>query len=258
MIRLACTLLAALALWGLAPAALAQHDHPEPEPPAGPGPTQPNLDPEPGWPKPVMDTAWYHMVLFEQLEFRPMSGAIAWDMVGWYGGDYNRLWIKSEGDWLPRGPGGGEAEVQALYGRLFSPFFDWQVGLRYDAGWGAGAGPGTLHGVIGVQGLAPYLFEVEPALFLSQYGDLSARFTASRALLLTQRTFLEGRFEGEMAFGRLGALAVRPGELELGLRLIHQLRREFAPYAGVTWSRRFDDAAAPQGLDAALGVQAWF
>lgn len=271
-----------------APAALAQHEghggqapapapspgatprpvpSPSPTPPGRPAPTQPNLAPELGWPPPVMDTHPFGMVLLELFELRPgRGGTFEWDGVGWYGGDYHRLWLKSEGIWSLSG--GGEGELQALYGRLISPFYDAQVGLRYDQRWSVGSPAGFVQGVIGLQGLSPYNFELEPALFVSPYGDVSARLTASRALLVTQRTYLEGRLETNAALRRIDALGLGAGlsDLDLGLRLIHQIRREFAPYVGVSWHTRFGETAVmaqqlgeePSQLDLTVGVRWWY
>lgn len=206
--------------------------------------TQPNVMPKPGWPKPVMDDARYSLLLFDQLEYRPLSASFHWDMTGWWGGDYNRLWIKSEG-----GTGSthteGEVELQTLYGRLMTSFFDAQAGLRYDRAWRPGGPSSRVLAVLGLQGLAPFLYEVEPALFLSQLGDLSARFSASRSLLLTQRTFLQARIETNAALQAVPAFGIGSGlnDLSLGLRLRHEWRRELAPYLGVTWTQRFAGTA---------------
>lgn len=240
-----------------APSVQAQHDehHPAPSPPAPGNVTQPNLIPQPGWLSPVMDSALYRLLLFELLEVRPSGGGSGeWDVYGWYGGDYNRIWLKSEGSIGLRGS--TEAEFQVLYGRLISPFFDFQAGLRVDRRWRESGESGLVQAVIGVQGLAPYLFDLEPALFISPYGDLSVRLTASRAWLLTQRTYLDTRVETNAALRRIDALDLGAGlsDLDLGLRLIHQIRRELAPYLGVSWHTRFGETAAMAGQEARAGL----
>lgn len=206
--------------------------------------TQPNLVPQPGWPHPVMDHEPFSLLLFDQFEYVTSEGALDWDMVGWWGGDYNRLWLKSEGS---TGAGGstGDAELQALYGRLVTPYFDAQGGLRLDRVWRPGVGVSRAHAVVGLQGLAPFYSEVEPALFVSQSGDVSGRLTLSRSLPLTQRTFLQLKLETEAALQAVPAFGVGAGwnDLSLGLRLRHEIRREFAPYAGLTWTRRFGQTA---------------
>jgi copper resistance protein B len=127
----------------------------------------------------------------DRLETQARDGADAylWDIQGYYGGPTKRLWFKSEGegDW---GSAPEDAEIQALYAKAFAPFWDVQAGVRHDI-----AGPDTTHAVIGVQGLAPYMFEVDAALFLSHRGDLTARIEAELDQRITQRLILQPRIE---------------------------------------------------------------
>lgn len=234
------------------------------------GVTQPNLMPQPDWPSPVADMTIFDLLLFELLEYRPNpgQGAVEWDAVGWWGTDFNRLWLKSEGEWaLGAGPDVG-VEAQALYGHLVAPFYDFQVGLRADRVWGKASAVSRIHGVIGLQGLSPGYFEVEPALFLDHEGRLAARLTASRDLLLTQRAVLQARMETNAALQSAEAFGVGAGwnDLELGIRLRYEFWREFAPYVGVNWNMRFGETAAiarrhgeePSHLSIVAGVRAWY
>ena len=103
------------------------------------------------WPEPIEDSKRFGFLLVDQLEYRVNDSAadtLRWDAVGWYGGDYNRLWVKTEGNWRTSGERGGEAEVQLLYGRLIAPFWDFQVGLRYDQFSGAGFDRGDRKSVV--------------------------------------------------------------------------------------------------------------
>lgn len=232
--------------------------------------TLPNLADRPGWPEPVADTMPFRSVLFDVLEYRAGEGAdfARWDVLGWYGGDYQRLWFKSQGSRNFPSRLGGDAEVQVLYGRLIAPFFDFQAGLRYDRQWGPDGSRGRALAAIGVQGLAPYRFEVEPTLFVSQNGDVSARFTASQDILFTQRLILQPRFETNAAVQTVRRFGVGRGlnDVEAGLRLRYELRREFAPYIGVSWRRSFGETARflrSEGRDAdtwqvLAGVRLWF
>jgi copper resistance protein B len=222
------------------------------------------------WPKPVEDSQGFGFLLVDQLEYRMKAGAdtFRWDIVGWYGGDYNRFWLKTEGDWRTSGERGGEAEVQALYGRLIAPFWDFQAGLRYDEFSGAGFDRSRGFAVIGLQGLARYRFELEPALFISQDGDVSARLTATYDLLLTQRLILQPRLDFDAAVQSAENFGVGEGvnSLGLGLRLRYEIRREFAPYIGVHWLRRFGETAdinrhgggRANDLAVVFGVRLWF
>lgn len=189
------------------------------------------------WPVPVEDSEWFSSVLVDQLEYRMREGAdtVRWDAVGWYGGDYNRLWIKTEGDWRISGERGGEAEVQALYGRLIAPFWDLQIGTRYEQYSGTGFDRSRSFAVLGLQGLAPYWFELEPALFISQDGDVSARLTATYDMLLTQRLALQSRLDVDAAGQSVEKFGVGAGlnSVGVGLRLRYEIIREVAPYLGI-------------------------
>ncbi len=201
---------------------------------------------EADWPAPIDDNAVYNMVLFDQLEYRAHEGAdtFEWDAQGWIGTDWNKLWVKTEGGVALSGGRAADLEVQALYSRMIAPFWDVQAGLRYDRVFDGGQEDRVL-AVIGVQGLAPYRFEVEPALFISADGDVSARLAASYDLLFTQRLILQPRFESNVAVQRVRRFGVGRGlnDVQIEARLRYEIRREFAPYLGVSWTRKIGDTA---------------
>lgn len=217
----------------------------------------------------VMDHEIYTFLLFDQLEYRRSGGGnpVGWDLLGWVGGDFTRLWIKGQGA-RPTVGGGGEFEVQMLYGRLIAPYWDLQVGARLDVRDGGGSERTRLLAVLGVEGLAPYWFEIEPAIFVSQDGDLSLRLTTSYDLFISQRLIAQPRIELNGALQEVPAFGVGSGlnDIDLGLRLRYEIRREYAPYVGVSWLRRFGGAAdlARAGgevvSDMALvgGLRVWF
>lgn len=199
-----------------------------------------------GWPSPVNDSAFNSFLLFDLLEFQhaPNVETARWDVVGWYGGDTERVWFKSEG----RYNGAlrtGEMDLQLLYGRLIFPFVDLQAGVRYEQqlSWDNGLGRGFA--VLGVQGLVPYGMELEAAIFLSQDGDLSTRVTLAQDFLLTQRLILQPRFELNAALQSATRYGVGAGlnDIEVGLRLRYEIVREFAPYVGVSWLNSFGETA---------------
>lgn len=215
-------------------------------------------------PPPVADQQQFGFLLFDRLEYG--RDGLHWDLLGWRGGDLHRWWFKSEGAQSTRGRG-GEADLQLLRGRLISPFLDLQYGLRYEGQWGDGT-RGRAFAVIGLQGLAPYRYEIEPALFISQDGDVSARFTATYDMLLTQRLILQPRLETNLALQKVERFGVGSGlnDLELALLLRYEIRREFAPYIGLSWRNSFGDTARfrrregedPHQLRLVFGVRAWF
>jgi copper resistance protein B len=200
----------------------------------------------------------------DRLETQVREGADSylWDIQGYYGGPTERLWFKSEGEgeW---GSAPEDAEVQALYSKAFAPFWDVQVGVRHDI-----AGPDTTHAVIGVQGLAPYMFEVDAALFLSHRGDITARIEAEVDQRITQRLILQPRVEANLAAQDIPLLGLGAGldQIEVGARLRYEIKREFAPYIGIEQSWRTGngaDFALARGEDPSItslvaGIRFWF
>src|SRR3546814_370278 len=158
-----------------------------------------------------------YRVMIDQLEARIHDGrdGYLWDAQGWYGGDINKLWIKTEGEGS-FGERTEEAEVQALWSRAITPWFNFQAGLRYDFR----PDPERGHAVVGVQGLVPYLFEVDVAAFVSDEGDVSASLEAEYDLLITQRLILQPRAEVNLAVQDVRELGVGSGvnDVELGVR----------------------------------------
>ena len=98
---------------------------------------------------------------------------------------------------------------------------------------------------LGIQGLAPYWFEVEPTVYLSQDGDLSAELVAAYELLFTQRLILEPEVEVGLALQEVPEWGVGSGlnDVTAGLRLRYEISRQFAPYVGLSWMNRFGEAA---------------
>jgi copper resistance protein B len=120
---------------------------------------------------------------------------LLWDVQAWVGSDYNKLWLKSEGTWLIDREKFEEAETELFYSRNIATFWDLQIGARHDFK----PDPDRTFAALGVQGLAPYRFEVEATAYLSEDGDLSAGFEAEYDLLLSQRLILQPRFETSVA-----------------------------------------------------------
>lgn len=178
---------------------------------------------------------------------------------GWVGGDIQKLWLKAEGEYATRAGHPDETEIQALYSRAVRPFWDLQAGMRQDIG----AGPSRSYAAIGIQGLAPYWFELDAALFLSDQGKLSARLEAEYEFRLGQRLLLQPRVELDAAFADDQGAAVESGldTAEVGLRLRYEITREFAPYVGIAWERSWGDAAEDQNTNRTAfvaGVRFWF
>jgi len=186
-----------------------------------------------------------------------------WEGEAWFGSDEHRFVLKSEGEGA-RGHGVEDAEVQALYSRPVGVYTDFQVGLRHDIE----PGPSRTYATVGFETLAPYWFELEGALFLSEKGHLSARLEGSTDYRLTQRLVLQPRAELNVAAEDDARRGVGAGlsDAEVGLRLRYEFKREVAPYVGVVWSRKFGDTAdfaraegeGVEDVRAVVGLRAWF
>ena len=217
------------------------------------------------WPSPIPDQKPFWMVLSDRLEarFDDDIDSYVWDLQGWYGGDFNRLWLKTEGEG-EQGERPESAELQALFSHKFTPFWDWQIGLRYDRE----PSPSRTHLVIGLQGVVPYEFEWDSALFVSETGDVSARIEAEYDLRITQRLIVQPRLEVNAAASDVPERGLGRGinSTEFGVRLRYEVRREFAPYIGVAWEKRYGNTAdyarlggEPTSMTSlVLGVRAWF
>lgn len=207
----------------------------------------------------------FHQVLFNLAEIQIRNGrdGYRWDGEGWFGGDINRLVVKSEGEGTFR-EGVDSAEVQALYSRAIGPYFNLQAGIRHDFQ----PSPTRTYATVGVEGLAPYMFDTEAALFLSNKGDLLGRLEGWYDERITQRLVLQPRVEFNLSAqdvpeDRLGAGLT---DAELGLRLRYEISRQFAPYVGISYETkagRTADFARADGQDVhatslVLGIRTWF
>ena len=204
-------------------------------------------------------------VMITQLETRLTGGsdpAAVLDAEAWLGKDLNKLWFKTDVELV--GETFEEAEIQALYSRAIAPYWDVQVGWRTDIR----PEPIRNWAVIGLQGLAPYWFEIEANAFIGDDGRTAARLEAEYEVLLTQRLILTPDFEVNV-YGK-DDVATRVGagisDLELGLRLRYEIRREFAPYIGVNWTKKFgqtanfarDEGEDTNDVQFVAGVRIWF
>jgi len=201
----------------------------------------------------------FAQLLIDRVEWK--DGGYAWEGEGWYGGDLHRLVVKSEGE------GGSRveaAEVQALYSRAIDPYFNLQAGIRQDIR----PTPARTYLTVGVEGLAPYWFEVNAAAFLSTRGELLGRIEGYYDQRITQRLIVQPRVELNLSAQDISETGIGSGltNAELGLRLRYEIAREFAPYVGVNWERRFGQTrrfgrAAGEdsgGVGLVAGIRAWF
>jgi len=191
----------------------------------------------------------------ERVEVRESGGDLLWDLQGRYGGDYQGFVGKTEG----RLDGGDarDAELQLLYDRAITPYFNLQLGARWldtdDGGLG--------WAVAGVQGLLPYRIETDTALFLSEDGDAALRAEFEKDFLLSERVVLQPRVELDVAFSDIPELDADAGvsEIAAGLRLRYEVTRKIAPYVGIEWEKHFSNGAGDESDTTLLaGLRFWF
>ncbi len=224
-------------------------------------------------PPPIEDSPIRAYFLVDQLEHttaryaggKQRDDALRFNTLGWIGGDYNRVWVYTEGT-KPYNGKLEDVDFQVLYGRLVAPFWDLQAGVRYFKPR-AGA-PSSNSVVFGIQGLMPYRFEVQAAAFVTERGKVSGRAELEYELLLTQRWVLQPRFATNFALQEVREQGIGRGlnDVEVGVRLRYEVMREFAPYVGASWQNRYGGAArfarergeATDGWRLVAGVRVWF
>ena len=242
-----------------APAAAGQHaghtqEKPKPAPPPAGKPAEPlppfippvtDDDRKAAFPDveghAVHDNAVNYFVLFDQLEWQAGSdvSGVNVDTTGWVGRDRDRLWFRAEGD----SDNGrlADAEAHVLYGRKFARWWDLVAGVRQDFN----PGPSRTWAAVGVQGLAPYWFEMEATFYIGESGRTHARFDVEYELLLTNRLVLQPLVEVDV-YGKSDperGIGAGLSTIDTGLRVRYEIRRELAPYIGVTWNRKFGQTA---------------
>ncbi|HJR13338.1 MAG TPA: copper resistance protein B [Rhodanobacteraceae bacterium] len=198
----------------------------------------------------------------EYVRSRGGGNAVAIDGEAWYGRNFDKLWLKFEGE---RAEGRlQDLRTEALWSHAVTAFWDRQLGVRHDFG----AGPERTWAAFGVEGLAPYWFETEATFYVGQGGRTAARAAFEYEARFTQRLILQPSLEANF-YGRDDPqrdIGSGLSDIEAGLRLRYELRREFAPYAGIVWQQRFGrtrDYLRAQGesaddLQFVAGVRMWF
>ncbi|MFT3965994.1 MAG: copper resistance protein B [Sphingobium sp.] len=204
-------------------------------------------------------------LMIDRLEWLPGPGAesYAWEVEGWTGGDIDRFAVKSKGE----GAFGGKAEkieLQAVWFHALDPWFNLRAGVRQDLQ----PRPRRTHAVLAIEGLAPYWFEVEGEIFLSNKGEVKARAEASYDQRITQSLVLQPRVEMNLSAQDVPELEMGSGftSVEAGLRLRYELTREFAPYIGLNWEQKMgrtaryarDEGEKPGALRFVAGLRLWF
>jgi copper resistance protein B len=210
------------------------------------------------------DDAPHGALLVDQWEYTHAydGNGATWEAEGWYGGDSDKLWLRSEGSSHNGRLDDGDLEV--LWSHASSAFWDTQWGVRQDLG----TGNKRTWMAAGIEGLAPYWVELEATAYVDGSGRLAARMRAEYTLRFTQRWMLQPELELN-AYSRDDA-SQRVGSgvsnMQFGLRLRYEINRQLAPYVGVAWTRRFattadfarEDRMAIFDRQLVIGLRLWF
>ncbi|PHQ74932.1 MAG: copper resistance protein CopB [Shewanella sp.] len=190
------------------------------------------------------------------------NSTTSWGAQAWIGYDLNKFWIKTEGEYSSGDV--IDAEIQALYSRAIAPYWDLQMGLRRDLK----PSPSRDWAVLGIQGLAPYFFEIDAALYVGKEGRTAVSFSSEYELLITQKLILTPEIEMNFYGQNDPDVGIGSGlsDFGAGLRLRYEIVREFAPYIGVNWSKKFGntaDYARDEGEEDSetqfvVGFRSWF
>lgn len=210
------------------------------------------------------DDPFVNKITIDQFETRNADGSnpTILEADAWFGYDFNKLWLKFDIEKV--GSELEEAEIQLLYSRAVDPYWDFQIGLRHDNK----PKPSENWLVLGFEGLAPYWIETDAALFITDDSQINARITLEYEMMFTQRLVLIPEFTMNLYTQDDDAGEIGSGlsDMSLGLRLGYEIRREFAPYIGIHWSKKFGgtaDHAREAGEKVSdtqflMGIRMWF
>ncbi|AMR78380.1 copper resistance protein CopB [Cupriavidus nantongensis] len=190
----------------------------------------------------MADEHLFASVLVDRLEWVKgnESNAAAYEAQAWIGSSFNRLVIKAEGESERRKI--HEARTELLWGHAIATYWDTQLGIRNDAGYGR---PTRNWLAFGIQGLAPYWFEVDATGYIGTEGRTALRLSAEYELLITQRLILQPRIEANLYGKNDPEVGVGSGLSSgaVGLRLRYEFSRQFAPYIGIERYQTFGNTA---------------
>jgi copper resistance protein B len=207
---------------------------------------------------------YVHGILNEfEGRFGSADSSLRWDAELWAGNDVNRLWLKSEGE-VGKGGTVTDGQDELLYDRPITTYFDLQTGIRSDID----SSNGRTWAAFGVEGLAPYFFELAATAYASDTGHYAAKISGLFDLLITQRVILQPVVEANFYTKEDRGRRIGSGlsDIDTGLRLRYEITRKTAPYIGVSYARTFAGSEnfahaageTPAALRLDLGIRAWF
>ena len=159
----------------------------------------------------------------------------AYDLQGRFGRDFDHLVVKAEGE-AAKGKL-HDSRTELLWGHAVAAYWDTQLGVRFDQG----EGKSRQWLAVGIQGLAPYWFELGATAYLGNGGRTALRLDGEYDWRLTQKLILQPRTEwtfygkDDPENGRGKGLSTATG----GVRLRYEIARQIAPYVGIEWQKSF-------------------
>ncbi len=187
---------------------------------------------------------------------------ISWEGGFWVGKDLNKLWFKTEGEYVDGETEGTESQL--LFSHAIDPFWDIQGGWRHDTV----PGKSRDYVTIGFQGVAPFYIETDASLSFGKNDQIKLNASFEHEMMLTQRLVLipELAFNAYTKDDEEMGIGSGLADLEVGVRLGYEIRREFSPYFGFNWSKKLGntaDLAEAEGDEASatqfvIGIQAWY
>ena len=182
----------------------------------------------------------FYALLGDRLEYNEQANAGVFDLQTWYGTTFDRLVIKTEGDFSEGSI--EENQTDILWGHAVSAYWDTQAGVRLDYNK---EGENRQWLAFGLQGLAPYWFELDMTAYVGERGNTAFTLEAEYELLLTQKLIIQPRAEITL-YGKndkQNELGSGLSSSAIGFRVRYEFTRQFAPYIGVEWSNKFGNTA---------------
>ena len=177
------------------------------------------------------DTPMFHSTIFQiDGADNRAGGLVTWEGQGWYGGDTDKLVLRTRGDMQ-----NGHVESSELWGlwsHMISDFWDIQAGVRQDFD------PRPTSALaVGLQGMLPQFIEADAHAFLSTRGDFSLRLEQTIDLHMTQRLILQPHVQMDIYASDVPELDIGSGisRIETGLQLRYEIKREVAPYLDLVY-----------------------
>jgi len=171
----------------------------------------------------------FYALLGDRLEYNEQANAGVFDLQAWYGTTFDRLVIKTEGDFSEGSI--EENQTDILWGHAVSAYWDTQAGVRLDYNK---EGENRQWLAFGLQGLAPYWFELDMTAYVGERGNTAFTLEAEYELLLTQKLIIQPRAEITL-YGKndkQNELGSGLSSSAIGFRVRYEFTRQFAPYIG--------------------------